>query len=51
MNDTEEQWKMKDASPNGKTLSPKKFTPTDINDAIYERIVIVVPYKAPATVK
>jgi hypothetical protein len=45
---------MKDAintSPNGKTLSPKKFVPIDLNDAIYERIVIVIPYKAPATVK
>ena len=42
---------MKVTSPNDKTLSPKKFIPTDINDAIYERVVIVIPYKAPATVK
>jgi hypothetical protein len=31
--------------------SPKKTKLLDPNEAIYERMVIVVPYKAPATVK
>ena len=33
------------------TTSLQSITPEDLESAIYERMIIIVPYKAPAQVK